>query len=144
MKAFIDRKIMRITHLNRSLTTKLLAAIFVPLLFAIATDAGADTPTSNPDISQAVSAIVESKHHPLLVNADFSAQSLQLSNLYQANDFQLLWFATPQAQSNIETALALLANAGADGLDAKNYDADTLKQQIQIASSLPPNAATEL
>jgi len=68
---------------------------------------------------------------------------------------QPLWFADGHPTQAAQQAVAALANAGADGLDAQDYDADALKQAIGQAigqatsqansgTALPPESVDRL
>jgi len=60
---------------------------------------------------------------------------------------QPLWFADGRPTQAAQQAVAALANAGADGLDARDYDADTLAQAISQANggtALAPESVDRL
>ncbi len=99
--------------------------------------------TTSP-ISQAITALIAGRQNSLLTQPDFSRQAEQLANLYQKNNNQLLWLGVSPSRTNIEQALAILNNAGADGLDPAAYDADVLKQHIRQGLGIPQTATAEL
>lgn len=123
-------------------TGKLLPVILVLFFPTQPTAAAAEQPIDNP--AAAISTLITSKQNPLLTKPDFSKQADQLLNLYQLADNQLLWLGDSRSQTNIDAALAILSKADADGLDPRDYDAEVLKHDFELALALPPSAINEL
>ncbi|MDD2738546.1 MAG: L,D-transpeptidase family protein [Methylomonas lenta] len=123
-------------------TGKVLPVILV--LFFPSQPTSADEVQSTNTPAAAISTLIAEKQNPLLVKPDFSKQADQLLSLYQLANNQFLWLGDAQSQTNIDAALAILSNAGADGLDPRDYDADVLKQTFELALSIPPSAINEL
>ncbi|MDD5463479.1 MAG: L,D-transpeptidase family protein [Methylococcales bacterium] len=83
-----------------------------------------------------INAIVASKHHPYLSLPNIQNRTEDLATLYKMAGYQLLWLGSPQARINITEVLNLLNGASASGLNAKNYDGDTLYQKLPSALKL--------
>ncbi|WP_232322401.1 L,D-transpeptidase family protein [Methylomonas lenta] len=123
-------------------TGKLLPVILV--LFSPSQPTSADEVQPNNTPAAAISTLIAEKQNSLLIKPDFSKQADQLLSLYQLANNQFLWLGDSQSQTNIDAALAILTNAGADGLDPRDYDADVLKQTFELATAIPPSAINEL
>ena len=117
---------------------------FALLFCLVAPDTRANTIPSNTEALEAIAALIASQQNPLLTNPDFSAQAEQLNKLYELNGKQLLWLGKDRSLPRIENALTLLANADLDALNPKDYDAETLKHNFQLALTISPNAVKEL
>ncbi|MBS4052203.1 MAG: L,D-transpeptidase family protein [Methylomonas sp.] len=96
------------------------------------------------DAGTAIAALIAGKQNALLTRPDFSNDAELLGNLYQKNNNRLLWLGEKRSKANIDQALAILGNAGADGLNPNDYDADVLKANLQMALSIPQTAVKEL
>lgn len=126
------------SHVSRSLFNTQLSLVWACLLFFSAPQpAGAATKT--PSVAPALSSLLASGQIPLLHDADFTAQSHDVQQLYRLNGNRLLWLGEGRPEANREDALSILGNASADGLNPKNYDAERLRQLFQEAASLPQN-----
>ncbi|HEY8159579.1 MAG TPA: L,D-transpeptidase family protein [Methylobacter sp.] len=97
-----------------------------------------------PGITQEITAIITSKQHPYLMLSNFPNRTEDLESLYKQSNHQLLWLGTANAEKNITDALNLLAHAADHGLKSKNYDTETLRQKLQPALKLKPDAYKEL
>ena len=87
-------------------------------------------------VSNEIKTIITAKHHPYLVLSNFLNRTEDLATLYKMADYQLLWLDNAQAKKNIVEVLYLLDSASANGLNAINYDTDTLHQKLQSALNL--------
>lgn len=92
----------------------------------------------------AITTLITGKRNAMLTEPDFSAQAELLGKLYQSNGNQLLWLGKNRSETNIDQALTILGNAGADGLAPADYDAEVLKAHLQMALSIPQTAVHEL
>lgn len=97
-----------------------------------------------PGIAQEITAIIAAKQHPYLMLSNFPNRTEDLESLYALSNHQLLWLGNKDSEKNITTALNLLANATVHGLNSKNYDTETLRQKLQPALKLKPDAYKEL
>lgn len=84
-------------------------------------------------MNAALSALLNSKQHPLLQQRDFSRDSNALTRLYRAKGMQPIWLGKNRSEKNINDVLALLNNADKDGLNPINYDAQALHHYIRLA-----------
>jgi len=75
-------------------------------------------------------AVINSKQHPFLQSANFANRSDDLDALYQLGGYQLIWLANGNSEKNIQDLLTLLASADANGLNAANYDVQSLQQKL--------------
>lgn len=82
-------------------------------------------PADNP-----IGGILLSKHHPLLLFADFSRVSDSVTGIYQNSNFQPIWFTSNPSEKNLADLLSILNNASIDGLNPANYDIDRLKDMM--------------
>ncbi|MGZ5523480.1 MAG: L,D-transpeptidase family protein [Methylomonas sp.] len=82
-------------------------------------------PADNP-----IGTILLSKQHPLLMRADFSRVSEVVRQIYQATNFQPIWFAANRSEKNLHDLLSILNNAPSDALNPANYDVNRLKELI--------------
>ena len=98
----------------------------------------------SPGAAQEITAVIAAKQHPYLMLSSFSNRTDDLDSLYKMSNYQLLWLGNKDSEKNINDALALLANAAVHGLNAKNYDAETLKQKLPDALKLKPDSYKEL
>ncbi|QPK65467.1 L,D-transpeptidase family protein [Methylomonas sp. LL1] len=121
-----------------------MVSIMLVLFFFAQPATVADATPGNNEIGAAINSLIAGGQNPLLVKADFSKQANDLALLYQAGGNQLLWLGENRSQSLIDSALAVLANAKADGLNPIDYDADSLKRNFELAMTLPLNAVDEL
>jgi murein L,D-transpeptidase YcbB/YkuD len=104
--------------------------------------ATAEDITNRDDIGIEIATLIESKHNPLLAKPNFSEQQEPLAKLYELNNNHLLWLG--KTDTDIESAIAILENAKAEGLEPADYDATTLKGGMKLATSLPQSASREL
>lgn len=100
----------------------------------------------NQDLGTAleISAIIAAKQHPYLMLSNFPNRVDDLESLYKMSDHQLLWLGNNNSATNINAALDLLSNAAIHGLNAKNYDTETLRQKLESALKLKPDSYKEL
>ena len=130
-----------LTKLSLS-ASRLLPIILI--LFLPSQPLSADESQPNNDPASVISTLIASKQNPLLVKPDFSKQADQLLSLYQLANNQLLWLGESRSQPNIDAAISILNNANADGLDPRDYDAEVLKDNFELALAIPPSAINEL
>jgi L,D-transpeptidase YcbB len=90
-------------------------------------------------VANEINTIITAKHHPYLSQPNFRNRTEDLATLYKLTDYQLLWLGNAKAEKNIVEALNLLDRASNSGLNATNYDADTLHQKLQSALKLAPD-----
>ncbi len=102
-----------------------------------------ETANQEPGVSQEITAIIAAKQHPYLMLSSFPNRTDDLESLYKMSEHQLLWLGNKDAEKNITDALNLLANSAVDGLNPKNYDTETLRQKLQPALKLKPDAYKE-
>lgn len=103
-----------------------------------------ETIKQEPGIAQEITAIITAKQHPYLMLSNFPNRTDDLESLYKMSSYQLLWLGNKDSERNITVALDLLANATVHGLNPKNYDTETLRQKLQPALKLKPDAYKEL
>lgn len=136
---------MNTTGLKKlSINVGLMLPAVLILFFSTQPNSGAQETQLPVDAGSAITTLIAGKRNPLLTEPDFSNHAESLSNLYQANNNQLLWLGENRSETNIDQALTILDNADEDGLDPKDYDADVLKVQLQMALSIPQTAVHEL
>lgn len=87
-------------------------------------------PVDNP-----IYAMLLSKQHPLLLRADFSRVSELVSQIYQSNNFQPIWFTVNRSEKNLQDLISILNNAPIDALNPANYDVDRLKELMSKQNS---------
>lgn len=102
------------------------------------------TQNVTPNFRQAMDALLASKQHPLLSQADFSPVSDAVKKLYQLNANQAIWLGADQSPKNREDALSILSKAAEDGLSPASYDAERLRNLMSQALKLAPGSAAEL
>lgn len=122
----------------------LMLPVVLLLFFSAQPHSSADENSQAIDASTAIAAIVNSQQNALLAKPNFSKITEQLSNLYKQHNNQLLWLGVNRSETNIQQALTILKNAGADGLSASDYDAESLTVNLQLATSMPTSAVNEL
>ncbi len=120
--------------------------LFMGLLLGLPIQAllAEETANQEPGIAQEITAIITAKQHPFLMLANFPNRTDDLESLYKMTNHQLLWLGNENSEKNIAVALNLLAKATVHGLNPKNYDTDTLRQKLQPALKLKPDAYKEL
>lgn len=118
--------------------------IFLFLTLPIQALFAEETVNQEPGIAQEITAIIAAKQHPYLMLSNFPNRTEDLEYLYRMSNHQLLWLGNADAEKNITEALNLLANAAINGLNPKNYDAETLRQKLQPALKLKPDSYKEL
>jgi L,D-transpeptidase YcbB len=74
--------------------------------------------------------LISGKQLALLPHANFSRDSELLNQVYQNNNYQLLWLGPNRSDKNLTDLIQILDNAPNDGLKAVNYDAEQIKQII--------------
>ncbi|MEQ1559998.1 MAG: L,D-transpeptidase family protein [Methyloglobulus sp.] len=90
------------------------------------------------DIGKEITAIIATKQHPYLKQANFANRSEDLDALYKLANYKLLWLDNPSAIKNAGDAFALLNDAPAQGLIQENYDVGGLRKKYDEALSLKP------
>ena len=136
---------MNTTGLKKlSINVGLMLPVVLFLFFSAQPTATAEETGYPLDAGTAIAALIAGKQNALLTRPDFSNDAELLGNLYQKNNNQLLWLGEKRSKANIDQALAILGNAGADGLNPNDYDADVLKANLQMALSIPQTAVKEL
>lgn len=85
--------------------------------------------------------LLHSQRHPYLLHDDLSAELPTLQALYQARNYQPLWFRqerpTPQALALLE----VLRDAASRGLRARDYEGTTLTYRLTELAALQGDAA---
>ena len=122
----------------------LMLPVVVLLFFSAQPHSSADENSQTIDASTAITSIVNSQQNTLLAKPDFSKITEQLSNLYKQHNNQLLWLGVNRSEPNIQQALTILKNAGADGLSASDYDAEGLAVNLQLTKSMSSSAINDL
>jgi len=136
---------MNTTGLKKlSINVGLMLPVVLFLFFSAQPTATAEETDYPLDAGTAIAALIAGKQNALLTRPDFSNDAELLGNLYQKNNNRLLWLGEKRSKANIDQALAILGNAGADGLNPNDYDADVLKANLQMALSIPQTAVKEL
>ncbi|MCQ8127692.1 L,D-transpeptidase family protein [Methylomonas rivi] len=136
---------MNTTGLKKlSINVGLMLPVVLFLFFSAQPTATAEETSYPLDAGTAIAALIAGKQNALLTRPDFSNDAELLGNLYQKNNNQLLWLGEKRSKANIDQALAILGNAGSDGLNPNDYDADVLKANLQMALSIPQTAVKEL
>jgi murein L,D-transpeptidase YcbB/YkuD len=100
----------QLKHHTKQLIALILLAL--PLPAAVAEDNAA----SIPPISEAITTIIGSNHHPYLTQTNFTNRKDDLEALYKLNNKQLLWLNNADA-SKTEQLLKILADASSEGLN---------------------------
>lgn len=85
-------------------------------------------------VDNPIYAMLLSKQHPLLLRTDFSRISEFVSQIYQSNNFQPIWFTANRSEKNLQDLLSILNNAPNDALNPANYDVDRLKELMSKQS----------
>jgi murein L,D-transpeptidase YcbB/YkuD len=138
---------MNTTGLKKlSINVGLMLPVVLILFFSTQPTTSAEETSLSIDAgpAPAITSLIAGKQNALLTKPDFSNHAALLSTLYQSNENQLLWLGENRSESNIDQALTILGNAGSDGLDPKDYDAEVLKVNLQMALSIPQTAVHEL
>ncbi len=87
-------------------------------------------PTSLIPGDKPIGALLLSKHHPLLLRADFSRINDYVTQIYQNAHFEPIWLTPNRSEKNLQDLLGILQGAPKDGLKPANYDADRIKEWI--------------
>ena len=122
----------------------LMLPVVVLLFFSAQPHSTANENSQAGDDSAVITTIINSQQNALLAKPDFSKITEQLGNLYKQHNNQLLWLGANRSETNIQQALTILKNAGADGLSASDYDPEALAVNLQPARSIPTSAVNEL
>jgi murein L,D-transpeptidase YcbB/YkuD len=85
--------------------------------------------------AHSIADLVTNPINPLLKDRNFSKFVDEFKMLYESNQYQLLWTNSNSDQQQLQTALDLLANANAQGLNPIDYDVQTLKNELINLSS---------
>jgi murein L,D-transpeptidase YcbB/YkuD len=127
----------QLKHHTKQLIALILLAL--PLPAAVAEDNAA----SIPPISEAITTIIGSNHHPYLTQTNFTNRKDDLEALYKLNNKQLLWLNNADA-SKTEQLLKILADASSEGLNPETYNSKNLADQHPAALALTADAYKEL
>lgn len=116
---------------------KLLTSV-IGLLFYLtcATLAHADE-----NLADTIKTLVAANKHPYLLHDDLSDQQQALQELYQRNQYQLVWLNKGIDSPAIDDILSVLASAEEHGLNPENYDSRHLAQkwqQLKISREITP------
>ncbi|WP_374089999.1 murein L,D-transpeptidase [Methylomicrobium lacus] len=88
-------------------------------------------------VGKEIFTLIESKQHPELTQTDFSSRAEDLSQLYKAVNYELVWLNRADSAPLLMQTLDLLSHAAEEGLNPRNYDADKLKGMLPSALQLP-------
>jgi murein L,D-transpeptidase YcbB/YkuD len=88
--------------------------------------------------------VVESGRHPWLRWPSFPYYRDELAGLYAPRAYQALWLEAGRPTAPAESALAVLAEAPAKGLDAADYDVALLREKSRALSAGGAASAEEL
>lgn len=100
--------------------------------------------TPQQTIDHEISAILIAKQNEILSRSNFEYRAEDIDALYKTNNYKPLWVNTPQSEKNITDVLALLSNAGAQGLNAEDYSLTTLQQKWAFVQLLKPDSHSDL
>ncbi|MGZ8903888.1 MAG: L,D-transpeptidase scaffold domain-containing protein, partial [Methylobacter sp.] len=132
--------IQKVTRKN--ISENILNVVYVlscTLIMILAQPLWAEEPVSaESPVAKEITAIIATKHHPFLMQANFTNRADDLDALYKMANYQLLWLGHDHSQKNITEALDLLENASVNGLDSKNYDALLLRHKLWPALKFGP------
>lgn len=81
---------------------------------------------------------INTQYNPLVKDANFSKIADELKALYGSNQNQLLWLNAAHDQQSLQSAVALLDNAGAQGLNPVDYDVQALKKVLPSLTTAQP------
>jgi L,D-transpeptidase YcbB len=102
-----------------------------------------DSTGQQTGVGKEISALIEAKQHPYLTHSDFSSRAEDLSQLYKAANYDLVWLNRSDSESLITQTLDLLSHAESEGLNPRNYDVNKLKDMMPSALQLPPVAVRQ-
>lgn len=103
-------------------------------LYAINTSYAGSRNPAHADINF----LLNSKSHLYLLKPYSNKEHQTLTELYQLNQGQLLWFSTEHPVQTINQLLQLFSNASIHGLDSADYSSQYLKRQwLKIQQSNP-------
>ena len=91
---------------------------------------------SEKSVATEINAIITTERHPYLMLSNFVNRTKDLEALYKIAGDQLLWLGNADAEKNILEVLDLLDSASTNGLNAANYDTQTLRQKLPVALTL--------
>ncbi len=92
--------------------------------------------SENKSVATEINAIITTGQHPYLMLSNFINRTKDLEALYKITNNQLLWLGNAAAEKNILEVLDLLDSASTNGLNAANYDTQTLRQKLPVALTL--------
>jgi len=114
------------------------------LLFSAQTESATDNAGAKDATADALKTLIAGKRNPLLSSPDFSPLAEQLASLYRQTGYQLLWLPPNRNHTAVEQGLTMIAQAFADGLDPRYYDAELLRKNLTLAGSIATGAVQEL
>ncbi len=94
------------------------------------------TGSENKSVATEINAIITTGQHPYLMLSNFVNRTKDLEALYKIAGDHLLWLGNADAEKNILEVLDLLDSASINGLNAANYDTQTLRQKLPAALTL--------
>ena len=92
--------------------------------------------SESKSVATEINAIIATGQHPYLMLSNFVNRTKDLEALYKISNEQLLWLGNAEAEKNILEVLDLLDSASTNGLNAANYDTQTLRKKLPDALSL--------
>ncbi len=108
----------------------IVAALSLCVAVIPAAEAGAATFPTSASISSEVSRTLRAA----------TAADPQVASFYRGRDYRPLWLIGGMVRPEADQVIALVRNAGADGLDPDRYDADGLAEAVAAAESRDPVA----
>ena len=107
--------------------------------FSFSSSSLQNSPFSTGTINQEIVAILNAKENGLLYRSNFEYRADDVETLYKSNNYTPIWIGNAQTEKNITEVLNLLSNAGAQGLNANDYSANTLLQKLPAILQLKPD-----
>ncbi len=96
------------------------------------------------EVGKEINALIATKQHPFLRQANFSNRAEDLLSLYKSVNYELLWLGKDTSAKTIADALDLLAKASTHGLNPDSYDLSTLREKYNFSLSLSAESHREL
>lgn len=121
----------------------LFSALLLLYFFAQPVKTAATALPPDHQLNEAVTTLIASHQHPLLLKADFSKQAPELAQLYRMTNNHLLWLEDNDASATLAAALQILRHADEQGLDPRDYNAELLSADLQRVLGLPQDSTAE-